>query len=128
MLPTPLSEPAVRVQMPICPSTNSLYANLPGKGRIKTAAYKRWQNDAGWAIRLQRPPTVHGRIAVLIELPSDRLDVDNIKPILDLLGPPSGKKKTGMFVIDDDRYVDDLRIVRIPPGAEMMTVSIWPMP
>lgn len=37
-------EPGKRafVTVPVPPSTNQLYANVPGKGRVKTKAYKDW--------------------------------------------------------------------------------------
>lgn len=121
----PQGEPALTLRFPVCPSTNNLFANRRSGGRTKTPAYRRWQDDAGWAIKLQRPTPVPGRIAVLIELPSARMDVDNIKPVLDLLSPPMGSKKTGLSIIGDDRLVDDLRVVRVSGADEMMVVSIW---
>lgn len=32
--------------IPVPPSTNALYANVPGKGRVKTREYKAWLQEA----------------------------------------------------------------------------------
>lgn len=82
--------------LPMPPSVNALYANLPGKGRIKTRIYKNWLRDAGWELRIARVRTVTSRIRVLIEAKTNnRRDADNLaKPILDLL--------TGCGVIPND--------------------------
>ncbi len=93
---------------------------MVGRGRAKAVDYKRWLHDAGWAIKLQKPPTVAGIVRVLIEAPLPRRrDVDNaIKPTLDLI--------VRLGIIADDQLVDDLRIVRSGEGDEMV-VSIWPI-
>jgi hypothetical protein len=36
------------------PSVNTIYANVPGKGRVKSARYKTWLKAAGWDIAAQR--------------------------------------------------------------------------
>ena len=33
------------------PSTNTLYANVPGKGRVKSQRYRTWLNAVGWDIK-----------------------------------------------------------------------------
>lgn len=121
MKPQPQSEPAARFTCPIAPSVNNTNVNRPGRGgRARGPEYKRWQHDAGWAVKLQRPAAVGGIVAVLIEAPlSRRRDVDNaIKPTLDLL--------VKLALIDDDCWIDDLRIVRGGSGS-LMTISIWPL-
>lgn len=30
------------IDLPLPPSVNALYRNVPGRGRVKTALYKRW--------------------------------------------------------------------------------------
>jgi Holliday junction resolvase RusA-like endonuclease len=109
-------EPACRFSVPICPSTNNLYLGR----RWKTAEYTNWANDAGWLVKAQRPVPLKGRLRVLIEAPLARnRDIENLKPIMDLA--------TNLGLIEDDRMIDDLRIVRTsPPGGEIR-VSIWPM-
>jgi Holliday junction resolvase RusA-like endonuclease len=36
------------------PSLNNMYANVPGKGRIKSDRYRTWRSAAGWDIKAQR--------------------------------------------------------------------------
>ena len=89
--------------------------------RLRSAEYKQWLHDAGWLIKAQHPGHVAGLVTVLIEAPLHRRrDVDNaIKPTLDLIGK--------LRLIDDDCFIDDLRIVRIAGDAKDMTISIWPI-
>ena len=117
-------EPALRLKLPLCPSTNHLNANRrDGKGRAKTTVYKAWINGAGWWLKTQPHRLIDGPVRVSIEAPINRTrDLDNIaKPTLDLL--------VSKGVIQDDRWVDELRLQRVPnDGESMMWVSLWPMP
>jgi Holliday junction resolvase RusA-like endonuclease len=107
--------------LPLPPSTNNLYVNLPGRGRVRAAAYRRWSDEAGWLVKAKTPPvTFYGAVAVRIEAGAgNRRDIDNIlKPTLDLL------VKVG--VLADDRMIDVLHIMRGGPKNYML-ISIWPM-
>lgn len=74
----------IAIAMP--PSTNALYRNVPGKGRVKTKAYLAWIKSAGWDLHLQRPPQVAGWYRMTIQVPDDcPLDLDNLKAVSDLL-------------------------------------------
>ena len=123
-------EPACRFTCPFPPSTNHLFSSVAGRSgsagarRAKSAIYKRWLVDAGWAIKAQTVPSITGAVRVLIEAPvSRRRDLDNmLKPLLDIMG----SSKHGLRIIEDDQMVDDLRIVRSLDG-DKVTVSIWPM-
>ena len=81
----------VTVHLPFPPSVNSLYANVPGKGRVKTDRYRTWANAAGWSIRAQRPrpiPVGPYQITVTVQRKGDgrRRDLENfIKAVSDLL-------------------------------------------
>lgn len=119
MYPPPRGEPAARFPCLVSPSANNLFVNRRG-GRARSPEYLQWQNDAGWLIKARQPRATKGPVAILIEAPVNRKrDIDNIqKPVIDLL------VKLGL--IDDDRWVDDLRIVRTI-GRGNMTISIWPI-
>lgn len=89
------------------PSTNGLFANVPGRGRVKTEKYRSWLNAVGWDVKLAKPQPVHGPIALtmLIERPKGkrRADLDNrVKAICDLL--------VAHGVIDDDSNVERLTV------------------
>jgi len=97
---------ATVITIPIPPSVNSIYVNVPKRGRVKSGAYVRWIKTAGWELQCQPHPRVPGRVNVLIEIrrPSANSDVDNrIKATLDLL--------VSHGVIDDDRNVASVRAV-----------------
>lgn len=69
------------------PTVNGMYANIPGKGRIKSRAYKSWRIAAMTEVMIQRPEKFAGRVEVTLRLPeTTRGDGDNrLKGCLDLL-------------------------------------------
>lgn len=88
------------------PSTNSLFTNVTGKGRVRTERYRIWANAAGWQVKAQRPEPVNGSVALDIickRKDNRRRDLSNfIKALEDLLVTHG--------VIEDDSRVCDLRI------------------
>ncbi len=94
----------VRYKLPYPPSTNALYANVPGKGRVKTARYRTWLRAAGNEILAQQRVRIDGQVHLTITLtprPGTNPDASNsIKALEDLL--------VTMEVIEDDNR----RIVR----------------
>jgi crossover junction endodeoxyribonuclease RusA len=93
--------------IPSPPSVNNLFANVPGKGRVKSERYRIWANAAGWAMvtGVHHWKQLSGPVAVEIISGNGRQDIDNCaKGILDLL--------TDMAVIADDKQIVDLRIMR----------------
>lgn len=77
----------VRLRLPIPPSVNASYANVPGRGRVATKALRQWKKDAGWMLQSQRPGRVAGKYRACLYLPERmRGDVDGrLKAALDLL-------------------------------------------
>jgi crossover junction endodeoxyribonuclease RusA len=79
----------IALRLPMPPSVNALYANVAGKGRVKSTRYRTWLNAAGWAIKEQRPRKVKGDYVLWIwaQRPDGRRrDLGNLeKPISDLL-------------------------------------------
>ncbi|MDE2020875.1 MAG: RusA family crossover junction endodeoxyribonuclease [Patescibacteria group bacterium] len=94
------------LRLPVPPSVNSLYANVPGVGRITSRRYKQWQKEAGWQILIQKPPRVYGPYQLTITLPRLlRGDVTNrIKAAEDIL--------VKHRVTDDDRFAEGVTIKR----------------
>lgn len=94
------------LRLPVPPSVNSLYANVPGVGRITSRRYKQWQTEAGWQILIQKPKRIFGPYILSITVPQKmRGDIDGrLKAIIDLLW----KQR----VTDDDRYAEGISIKR----------------
>lgn len=70
------------------PSTNHLYFNAPGQGRVKTQAYRDWIFTSGLLLKRQITSTMSSRVDILIKIEDKhpRRDASNtIKPIEDLL-------------------------------------------
>lgn len=94
--------------LPMPPSVNGMYRNVPGKGRVKTDPYKSWLLEAGQMLSIQwKPPrktiTNEVRVDCALERPKVRSDIDNrAKALLDLI--------TKMRVLQDDSQVVDLRL------------------
>lgn len=109
------------------PSTNQLFANVAGKGRVKTVRYRTWKQAAGWDLAIQRPTKVGGEVALDIEIERTSMcsDVSNrVKALEDLLVTHG--------VIDDDRHVVDVRVrwssikgcrVTITPVRDVISVA-----
>lgn len=114
---------AIVFRIPTPPSVNNLYANVRGRGRIKSERYRVWRNAAAWAMRLDgnKPrswETISGPVSVEI-ICGGRADVDNrSKAALDLL--------VEMKVIGDDRQVAELRVKRGENPREA-TVTVRPL-
>jgi Holliday junction resolvase RusA-like endonuclease len=108
-----MNRPVVALSLPVPPSVNALYRNVPRRGRVKTRAYRQWLNSAGWEIQLQRQGCIGAGFEVEITLPlKTRGDIDNrVKPTLDAL--------TKFGVIRDDR---DCRSITVRKGdlSEML--------
>lgn len=91
------------LNLPLPPSVNALFANVPGRGRVRTKLYRRWSKDALEYAWLSKPyggfPRFDGAFDVQITVPLKmRGDVDNrLKPVLDWL------KKPGAIIADDEK-------------------------
>lgn len=84
--------------LPIPPSINGAWINLPKGGRAKSKKYTTWIKAAGWELLAQRPRRVVGpyEIRIILGKKRNRGDADNrIKAVVDLL------VKHG--IVEDDR-------------------------
>lgn len=86
------------------PSSNNMFANVSGQGRIKSKLYTLWIETAGWEARQQAKLRVGG--TVLIDITVFRMskiaDIDNrVKAVIDLL--------VAHDLIDDDKHVQEIR-------------------
>jgi Holliday junction resolvase RusA-like endonuclease len=110
---TAVAEPiSIRLELPLPPSVNALYANVPGKGRVKTKAYREWIRAASAHVLTQRfNERIDGSFSAGIDI-FQRAggDLDGrLKAIFDFC------KLVG--AIKDDRYLFALRVdlYRGPP-------------
>lgn len=111
----------VTFTIPAPPSTNNLFLNKTGKGRIPTAQYTDWKMQAATAIRSQHVRNVAGRVIVLIgvERHSSQADIDNrTKAALDALVKAE--------IIDDDRFVTAAFAFWSPKANHLAHVAIYP--
>jgi Holliday junction resolvase RusA-like endonuclease len=70
------------------PSTNTLYANVAGRGRIKSERYRTWLQAAGWDMKAAKikPFTVPVYLSITIGKLRGGSDISNrIKAVEDLL-------------------------------------------
>lgn len=110
--------------LPMPPSVNSLYRNVPGAGRVKTKEYKTWAHEAQWMLVAQRNQKgkhrcIEGPVEVHVRAyrpGNKRRDLDNIlKALLDLL--------TNSKTIQDDSQVVAIRAAWVEEGPPcQMTV------
>lgn len=110
---------ALSFVVPVPPSTNALFVNIPGRGRARSKAYRSWLDEAGHLLATQRPGRIEGRFAVLVRVPEKtRLDLDNAyKAIGDLM--------VKHRITSDDKLLQRLTIERTP-GIASACVSVMP--
>lgn len=106
------------------PSTNQLYRNVPGRGRVVTREYQAWRDLAG---RLGAPWPWYGddksnrqrwEITIAAHALSHRRDLDNlIKPTVDLVARQTGLR---------DAYCEAVTAFRsaLEDGAPRVTVTV----
>ena len=112
------------IDLPLPPSVNALYRNVPGRGRVKTALYKRWRAAADGYAWKQKPaggfPRFERDFEIVILVPAKMAgDVDNrAKSSLDAL--------KDWRIISDDRHavaVTVRRCMSIASGECRVTVK-----
>lgn len=95
-MPTEASYP---IPAPI--SVNGMFANVAGKGRVRSQRYKTWAASAGWIVKSNGPiRKVSGPVRITLAVPRPRtnMDLDNCaKAYIDLL--------VNLGAMDDDKCV-----------------------
>lgn len=87
---TPISANAeARLVLSWPPSTNNLFLNVQGRGRVPSKEYAHWRGQAGIELKAQRPQKFVMPVEIIVELnpPTKRaFDPDGkLKAIIDLL-------------------------------------------
>jgi Holliday junction resolvase RusA-like endonuclease len=98
------------LNLPLPPSVNALFANVPGRGRVRTKVYRTWSKTALDFAWLSKPqggfPRFDGAFDVQITVALKmRGDIDNrIKPLLDFLASAG--------IIENDKHAHGASIAR----------------
>ena len=94
----------MRLNLPIPPSVNGMFANVHKRGRVKVQAYRNYEQAAALMIASQNLEKISGKVNVDItvqRLRKNTGDIDNkIKAALDSLVKNN--------LIDDDRHVQQI--------------------
>lgn len=118
---------ALSFDLPMPPSVNSMFKNVPGKGRVRTKEYKAWSHEAGWMLVAQRNQhhrhqCITGPIEIDVSAyraANKNRDLDNIlKAICDLL--------TNTKTIADDSQIIAINARWVNSGVPC-TVTVRPV-
>lgn len=108
-----------KLTLPAPPSTNSLFRNVPGKGRVKTIRYLTWIRAAQNQAMAQPRFHVAGSygMEVIVRRRNSRLDLDNcLKAIGDFL--------VTCGYVDDDRHLSAI-VARWGEDVDGCLVRVW---
>lgn len=108
--------------IPTPPSTNHLFRNVKGVGRVKTRHYEDFVRRAVTAVRQQRVEPLAGRVIAIVgvERMSSRADIDNrLKAMLDAIVEAG--------VIEDDSLVTAIAISWLPSANGLSHVRLEPV-
>lgn len=109
-----------RIRLPMPPSLNTAYYNVPRKGRVKTDEYSRWCNVVGLMLNRHKSEALpKGPWGCVIGLQiNHNSDIDNrIKPILDAL--------VAAGMTPDDCWCDHVSADREPIVDGLASVEVW---
>lgn len=103
------------------PSTNTLFANVAGKGRVRSERYRSWANAAGWDLKRQR--IIRFQCPVYLTIAIGKLsatsDVSNrVKAVEDLL------VEHGIIPGDSIKWVRGVNVFLSPVAFEGVEISI----
>lgn len=96
----------MKIKLPFPPSTNNLYLNVPGRGRVLSPEYRAWKVEAGHGLNRQKPGLFKSRAIIFISIDESRQgDCGNReKAVTDLL------VEHGVLKGDQKRYVKRVSI------------------
>lgn len=97
------------------PPISACFTNVPNRGRVPTARYKTWTEQALWEIAAQKPAKAKGEVSISFGLvaPDKRArDAGNLdKALCDVL------TKAGVIEDDSNKYVRKLSYEWLADGA-----------
>lgn len=112
----------IRLVLPIPTSTNKLFKNVRGRGRVKTKEYESWIEEAGWKLITQRQKPIRGPVEIEYLVGDDTgADLSNlIKATEDLL-------VRHRLIEDDKREIVRKFSMEFMPGTEGIRVTVRPV-
>lgn len=112
--------PEARIVLSMPPSTNNMFVNVAGKGRVKSKEYVSWSRTAAMVIMAQRVRKFTVPVRIKIEVNNPRglgFDLDNrIKAIQDAL------VTSGILIDDSAKWVRGVEICVVESGAECTVI------
>lgn len=108
------------LKLPSPPSTNTLFRNVPGKGRVKTERYKTWLRAASNEAMAQPRFKIAGSyvLDITVMRRNVRSDLDNVcKALSDAL--------VAWEYVEDDRHMAELHVRW--GNVEGAEIRIWPV-
>ena len=109
----------ISLSLSVPPSVNKCWANVPGKGRVRTKAYREWAKAAEWDIHIAslKQGKITGRFRVTIRLCVNG-DIDNyVKSCIDAC--------QSARAIGNDNDMDELHVYRSDvPGLTLVLESL----
>jgi len=100
--------------VPMPPSLNNAFLNVPGKGRVRSQSYKAWAEEAGWMVKAKRNGAITEAVSVHIDIrPANNraFDLDNrVKPCLDIL------VACGVLSDDSNKFVKAVSVREVTEG------------
>lgn len=109
----------LKFHIPRPPSVNALYANAPGKGRIKTARYKAWIADAGYAMQpqIRRWKELTCDVRVVMTVNKARCDLPNLEKapfdLMKIMGVYKDDKQVVGFTMNHNPECGDLMFIEV---------------
>jgi Holliday junction resolvase RusA-like endonuclease len=112
----------VIIRLPMPPTVNQLYFNVPKRGRVKTTAYTKWIEQADrWCMVNGTKGGVKGPYELHIRAPKSRGDIDGrIKAIADFL--------VSRRFTSDDKHMLKTSIEVDESLSEFCEITITPVP
>lgn len=112
----------ISLVLPYPPSVNGAYKNVPGRGRVKTKAYREWLTEATIMAKLQARGSIEGAYAFHMRAnrPDRRArDLGNLEKVTHDLCVSLG------LVEDDSRCERIVLEWSDEPPAKAATVKVW---
>lgn len=104
-------------QIPIPPSVDSMYRNVPGRGRVKTAKYNEWSAQTALALALQKAGPMTPPVAITVTIYGGKGFMPSSDVGNRFKAPEDALVAAGVITDDNVRIVQRVCAVYVPPGS-----------